>query len=273
MASLNTRPIIFPLSNPVSLCEVDYADAIRWTNGSVLFASGSPYQPVEYEGRVYEPGQGNNMYIFPGIGLGTILSKAKHVTDAMVEQASIALAGSLNADESANGLMYPRLTRIRDISAQIALAVIRAAQKDVSPLNSGVVLKLRRPNIFFCRTWTRTPSSAIYRMMPSSSISRPSNGSPQAPITHLACRLCACPSLRQFLPVFIPSCTMRFPETLSASMQVMYFISVQHWQRIVVDLCIWGIEEYIVPSCINCPIQLESLFDQAFRTWVIKFPL
>lgn len=142
MASLNTRPIISPLSNPVSLCEVDYADAIHWTNGSVLFASGSPYHPVEYEGRVYEPGQGNNMYIFPGIGLGTILSKAKHVTDSMVEQASIALAGSLNADESANELMYPRLTRIRDISAMIALAVIRAAQKDVSIFTLNQIMKI-----------------------------------------------------------------------------------------------------------------------------------
>ncbi|KAF8964192.1 hypothetical protein BDZ97DRAFT_1660606 [Flammula alnicola] len=130
MASLNTRPIIFPLSNPVSLCELDYSDAIHWTNGSVLFASGSPYGAVEFEGHVYEPGQGNNMYIFPGIGLGTILSKARHVTDAMVEQASIALAGSLTTDETAAELVYPRLTRIRDISAQIALTVIRAAQKD-----------------------------------------------------------------------------------------------------------------------------------------------
>ena len=97
-----------------------------------MFASGSPYNPHEFEGKVYEPGQGNNMYIFPGIGMGTILSKARHVTDSMVEQASIALAGSLSADETAAELVYPRLTRIRDISAQIALAVIRAAQKDVS---------------------------------------------------------------------------------------------------------------------------------------------
>jgi len=97
-----------------------------------VFASGSPYNPHEFEGKVYEPGQGNNMYIFPGIGMGTILSKARHVTDSMVEQASIALAGSLSADETAAELVYPRLTRIRDISAQIALAVIRAAQKDVS---------------------------------------------------------------------------------------------------------------------------------------------
>jgi len=102
------------------------------TNGTVIFASGSPYKAVEFEGNVYEPGQGNNMYIFPGIGMGAILSKAKHVTDAMVEQASIALAGSLTLDEKSSELVYPRLTRIRDISAQIALAVIRAAQKDVS---------------------------------------------------------------------------------------------------------------------------------------------
>ncbi|TFK28034.1 malate dehydrogenase [Coprinopsis marcescibilis] len=130
MASLNTRPIIFPLSNPVSLCEVDYADAINWTNGSVIFASGSPYKSVEFQSQIYEPGQGNNMYVFPGIGLGSILSKARHVTDSMVEQASIALATSLNAEEKAAGLVYPRLTRIRDISAHVALAVVRAAQKD-----------------------------------------------------------------------------------------------------------------------------------------------
>jgi malate dehydrogenase (oxaloacetate-decarboxylating)(NADP+) len=136
MASHNARPIIFPLSNPVSLCELDYTDAIHWTNGSVVFASGSPYKPYEFKGKVYEPGQGNNMYIFPGIGMGTILSKAKHVTDSMVEQASIALAGSLTADETASELVYPRLTRIRDISAQIALAVIRAAQKENVDENS-----------------------------------------------------------------------------------------------------------------------------------------
>ena len=71
------------------------------------------------------------MYIFPGIGLGSILAKAKHVTDEMVEQAAIALSSSLNKEEEAADLVYPRLTRIRDISASIALAVIRAAQKAV----------------------------------------------------------------------------------------------------------------------------------------------
>jgi len=136
MASINNRPIVFPLSNPVSLCEVDYADAIRWTNGSVIFASGSPYKPVQYEGKLYEPGQGNNMYIFPALGLGTILSKARHVTDAMIEQASIALSESLTQEEKSSDLIYPRLARIRDISAQVALTVIRTAQADNVDQNS-----------------------------------------------------------------------------------------------------------------------------------------
>jgi malate dehydrogenase (oxaloacetate-decarboxylating)(NADP+) len=129
MASLNKRPIIFPLSNPISLCELDYNAAVKWSEGKVLFASGSPYDKFEWEGKTYEPGQGNNMYIFPGIGLGTIISKARHVTDEMVEAASIALSSSLNAEESAAELVYPRLERIRQISAKIALAVIRKAQE------------------------------------------------------------------------------------------------------------------------------------------------
>lgn len=129
MASFNTRPIIFPLSNPVSLSEVGFEDAIRWTRGKAIFASGSPYKPVEYDHKVYEPGQGNNMYIFPGIGMGAILAKAKRVTDSMVEQAAIALSSSLTSDEAAE-LVYPRLARIRTLSAGIARAVIRAAQKE-----------------------------------------------------------------------------------------------------------------------------------------------
>lgn len=135
MAGLNKRPIIFPLSNPVSLCEVDYDVAVKWTNGKVVFASGSPYQKFEWEGKTWEPnGQGNNMYIFPGIGLGTVLSKARHVTDEMVEAASIALSESLTEEEKADELAYPRLGRIREISGKIALAVVRKAQEQVRSL-------------------------------------------------------------------------------------------------------------------------------------------
>ncbi|KAF9220982.1 hypothetical protein BS17DRAFT_713010 [Gyrodon lividus] len=130
MCALNERPVIFPLSNPVHLSELEYQDAIRWSDGKAIFASGSPYKPVTHNGGICEPGQGNNMYIFPGIGLGSILSKTRHVSDGMVEQAAIALSSSLDADEQAAQLVYPRLTRIREISVGVAFAVIRRAQNE-----------------------------------------------------------------------------------------------------------------------------------------------
>ncbi|KAG2133350.1 malic enzyme, NAD binding domain-containing protein, partial [Suillus clintonianus] len=129
MSALNARPIIFPLSNPVALCELDYQDAIEWSNGQVIFASGSPYQPISHGGVTYEPGQGNNMYMFPGIGLGSILSRTRHVSDAMVKQAAIALASSLTEEEKVAELVYPRLAGIRDISAQVVFAVIRHTKR------------------------------------------------------------------------------------------------------------------------------------------------
>jgi len=129
MAELNPRPIIFPLSNPVRLSEVDFGDAVEWTNGKVIFASGSPFDPVVHDGKTLYAGQGNNMYIFPGLGLGSILAKASSVTDTMVEGASLGLACSLTKDEEDDGLVYPRIERIREISAHIAFDVIRAGQR------------------------------------------------------------------------------------------------------------------------------------------------
>ncbi|EPQ52339.1 hypothetical protein GLOTRDRAFT_107823 [Gloeophyllum trabeum ATCC 11539] len=129
MARLNPRPIIFPLSNPVRLSECEFHEAVTWTQGKVIFASGSPFPIQEYEGRKLYPGQGNNMYIFPGLGLGAILSKASKVTDTMVEASSLGLADSLTPEERELDMIYPRVERIREISNQIACAVIRAAQK------------------------------------------------------------------------------------------------------------------------------------------------
>ncbi|KAF9009971.1 hypothetical protein BDQ17DRAFT_1347251 [Cyathus striatus] len=129
MAAINPRPIIFPLSNPVRLSECSFADAVEHTNGQVLFASGSPFPEQAYGDKTLYPGQGNNMYIFPGLGLGAILARVTQVTDSMVEASSLGLADSLTAEERSLGLLYPRIERIREISAHIAKEVIRAAQK------------------------------------------------------------------------------------------------------------------------------------------------
>ncbi|KAJ7717040.1 hypothetical protein B0H16DRAFT_1740879 [Mycena metata] len=129
MAALNPLPIIFPLSNPVTLSECTFQDAVDYTDGKVLFASGSPFPEISYGGRLLHPGQGNNMYIFPGLGLGAILARCSSVSDSMVEASSLGLANSLTADEEAAGLLYPQIERIREISADIALQVIRAAQQ------------------------------------------------------------------------------------------------------------------------------------------------
>jgi malate dehydrogenase (oxaloacetate-decarboxylating)(NADP+) len=132
MAEYNPRPIIFPLSNPVRLSECTFADAVTHSNGTVIFASGSPFDVIQKPQATYTPGQGNNMYIFPGLGLGAILAKSAHVTDSMVEASALGLADSLTPAERGDGLVYPRLERIRDISAHIAQAVVRAAQAAVS---------------------------------------------------------------------------------------------------------------------------------------------
>ncbi|KAJ9658234.1 hypothetical protein H2198_003807 [Neophaeococcomyces mojaviensis] len=130
MGKTNKRPIIFPLSNPVSKSECTFEEAIVNTEGRALFASGSPFYPYEYEGKTYHPGQGNNMYVFPGIGLGTILCKAVKVTDAMIYASGEALPTMITDEEKELALLYPQITRIRDVSARVALYVIRAAQKD-----------------------------------------------------------------------------------------------------------------------------------------------
>ncbi|TFK73535.1 hypothetical protein BDN72DRAFT_814535 [Pluteus cervinus] len=129
MGALNPRPIIFPLSNPVRLSECNFEDAVENTAGQVLFASGSPFPEMQFNGKTLYPGQGNNMYIFPGLGLGAILARATSVTDSMVEASSLGLAESLTPEERGLGLIYPHIERIREISAFIAKEVIRAAQK------------------------------------------------------------------------------------------------------------------------------------------------
>ena len=118
------------LSNPSEKSECNFEDAITWTDGSVLFASGSPFHETIYKGKEYTPGQGNNMYIFPGLGLGTILSESSKVTDKMILTASESLANCVTEEEFSRGLLYPDVSRIREVSLHIARDVIRTAQKD-----------------------------------------------------------------------------------------------------------------------------------------------
>jgi len=129
MTAVNEKPIIFALSNPTSKAECTAEQAYTWSKGRVIFACGSPFAPVEYQGRRYVPGQGNNIYIFPGVGLGALASEASEVTDEMFLAAAQTLAGMVQPEDLAVGRIYPPLTKIRDVSLRIAAAVAEVAHR------------------------------------------------------------------------------------------------------------------------------------------------
>ena len=129
MARINQQPIVFALSNPTSQAECTAEEAYRWTGGRALFACGSPFDPVQINGKMYVPRQGNNSYIFPGIGLGAIASGAKSITDDMFMSAAHSLAQLVTESDLEQGSLYPALPRIREVSAAIAATVAENAYK------------------------------------------------------------------------------------------------------------------------------------------------
>lgn len=129
MALFNKKPIIMPLSNPSSKSECTFEEAIKWTHGRAIFAGGSPFPPYEYNGKLMYPSQGNNMYVFPGIGLGSILAKTILITQEMIYTSATALSSALTADEFDEGSLYPKLDRIREVSIIVAREIIRQTQR------------------------------------------------------------------------------------------------------------------------------------------------
>ena len=150
MASTCERPIIMPLSNPTSHTEVTPASALKWTDGTAIVATGSPFAPVVYDGQTHPIGQANNVFIFPGMGLGILAVGALQVTDGMFLAAAKALSSATPPELAAVGQMYPDIEDVRDVSLAVARAVAAQAvaegvADDVDDLDAAIAAEMWYP--------------------------------------------------------------------------------------------------------------------------------
>jgi malic enzyme len=125
----DVRPIALPLSNPTSLCEADPADILRWTDGRALVATGSPFPPVALASDTREIAQANNVFVFPGLGLGAIVAEARAVSDRMLLAAARALADAVTEERLAAGMLLPPIGDLRSIARRVAIAVATEARR------------------------------------------------------------------------------------------------------------------------------------------------
>nr|XP_043619177.1 NADP-dependent malic enzyme-like [Erigeron canadensis] len=159
MAANNETPLIMALSNPTSQAECTAEQAYTWTKGRAIFSSGSPFDPYEYNGKLFIPGQANNAYIFPGLGFGLVMCGAIRVHDEMLLAASEALANQVTQEHYDKGMIYPPLTNIRKISANIAANVAAKAYE------LGLATRLPRPVdlVKYAESCMYTPNYRSYR--------------------------------------------------------------------------------------------------------------
>ena len=126
------QPIVFPLSNPNSNCEATPQDLADWTGGKAILATGSPFPPVTHNGRDIRVGQGNNAFVFPGIGFASVLGKCRRISDAMVLESAYALSDFTEEYYLAKGMIYPPVSALREVSVQVTARVLKVALEDGS---------------------------------------------------------------------------------------------------------------------------------------------
>jgi malic enzyme len=130
MSARTKRPVVLPLSNPTANSEATPTEVLSWSAGRALVATGSPFDPVEVDGRSRLVGQANNVFVFPGVGLGAIVARTREITDRMFLVAATELAKTVSAERLEQGAIYPPLSDLRSISRRIAIAVVREARDE-----------------------------------------------------------------------------------------------------------------------------------------------